>query len=188
MRPVGARQVIRILHALANIDNQLDERELEFIRSFATKWDIDLDELVMKGSQDQNSSEESFADLRALVSDYVRMSPPTDQASQLRDVLSSLVGIDGNIGAEEELIMQELGGMIDDYVAGTKSASYLVLIAPQISAQEIALREMLPEQSKENRLGGEVFKVGRYYSMDYADMVCGWYRDTGYLTIKEDVA
>ncbi len=115
------------------------------------------------------------------------MSPPKEQASQLRDVLTSLVEIDGNVSDEEQLIMNELGGLLEDFVGGTKSASFAVLIAPQSAAQDQALREILPDHGKEQRLGGEVFKVGQYYSRAYADMVCGWYRETGYLTINEVV-
>jgi hypothetical protein len=185
VRPVGATQVIRILHELANIDNQLDERELEFIRSFASNWNIDVSELTANERQEDDGSNGSFSNLRVLVQDYIRLSPPKEQVGQLRDVMSSLVGIDGNVSAEEELIMSEIGGLLDDYVAGTKSASFAVLIAPQSAAQDAALTEILPTASKEERLGGKVFKVGQYYSREYADMVCRWYRDTGYLTINE---
>ncbi len=52
MKPVGAKQVIRILHGLANIDNQLDERELAFIRSFASQWDIDLTDFLKANISD----------------------------------------------------------------------------------------------------------------------------------------
>ena len=187
VRPVGARQVVRILHGLANIDSELDEREMSLIQSFAERWDIDLEETLASDRAMEGEAGESFTHLRQMVRDYVHMSPPKEQASQLRDVLSSLAGIDGNVSSEEELMISELGGIIDDYVGGTKSASFVVLIAPQSSAQEKALREIHGDHTKEHRLGGEVFKVGQYYSQDYADMVCSWYRDTGYLTINEVV-
>ena len=185
VRPVGAKQVIQILHELANIDNELDERELEFIRLFAGNWNIDSDELMSCERRESDDSNGSFTNLRALVQGYLRLSPPKEQAGQLRDVLSSLVGIDGNVSEQEELIMGEIGGLLDDYIAGTKSATFTVLVAPQSAAQDAALSEILPTASKEDRLGGKVFKVGQYYSRQYADMVCSWYRDTGYLTINE---
>lgn len=187
IKPVGAEQVVKILHGLANIDNQLDERELEFIRAFASKWDIDLDEFATNDARTKDGFGDSFSELREQVRAYVRMSPPKDQARHLRDVLTSLVEIDGNVSAEEQMMMSELGGIIDDYVGGTTSAGFAVLIAPQSEAQDVALREILPKHSKEQRLGGEVVRVGQYYSKDYADMVCGWYRNTGYLTINEVV-
>lgn len=184
-KPVGATQVIKILHGMACIDNQLDDRELEFIHSFARQWKLDISDIVDRA--DSSEGGEAFTDLRGLVREYVRMSPPKEQARQLRDVLTSLAGIDGSVSAEEELIMTELAGLLDDYAAGTKSASFTVLIAPQSQAQEVALHEILPRHDKEQRLGGEVFRVGQYYSREYADMVCNWYRDTGYLTINEAV-
>ena len=73
----------------------------------------------------------------------------------------------------------------DGIVGGTKNMGFAVLIAPQSRAQETALKEILQEHDKEQRLGGEVYAVGHYYSRAYADMVCSWYRDTGYLTINE---
>jgi hypothetical protein len=52
---------------------------------------------------------------------------------------------------------------------------------------DVALWEILPKNTKEQRLVGEVFKVGQSYSREYADMVRGWYRDSGYLTINEGI-
>jgi len=187
VRPVGATQVIRILHGLANVDNHLDDDEIRFIRVFADKWDIDIGELFGQNEHSASGGGESFSHLRVLVQDYLRMSPPREQARHLRDVLASLTSIDGNVSSEEELIMEEMGGLIDDYVGGTKSAGFAVLVAPQSRAQEVALREILQDHDKEHRLGGEVYTVGHYYSRAYADMVCSWYRDTGYLTISEDL-
>ena len=186
-RPVGATQVIRILHGLASVDNHLDENELKFIRAFAEKWEIDVDDLVTEGAEASPDGEEAFSQLRILVEDYLRLSPPREQARHLRDVLSSLTSIDGNVSNEEELIMEEMGGLIDDYVGDTKTAGFAVLIAPQSHAQEVALKEILREHHKVRRLGGEVYTIGHYYSQAYADMVCGWYRDTGYLTINEEL-
>lgn len=186
-KPVGATQVIRILHGLANIDNDFDEKEIQFIKAFADEWDIDISDLFSQDTASGVDGGESFAELRTLVQDYLRLSPPREQAGHLRDVLSSLTSIDGNVSSDEELIMEELGGLIDDYVGKTKSAGFAVMIAPQSRAQEIALREILQEHVKEQRLGGEVYTVGHYYSHAYADMVCSWYRETGYLTINENL-
>ena len=184
-KPVAATQVIRILHGLANVDNHLDENEIQFIKTFADKWDIDIDGLFAQDTKSVTDGDNSFSQLRELMRDYLRISPPRDQARHLRDVLSSLTGIDGNVSSEEELIMEEMGGLIDDYVGGTETARFSVLVAPQSRAQEVALREILQEHDKERRLGGEVYTVGHYYSQAYADMVCDWYRDIGYLTINE---
>lgn len=186
-KPVGAAQVIRILHGLASVDNHLDEKEMKFIRAFADEWEIDVDDLLAQGGELGLDGGEAFSQLRMLVEDYLRMSPPREQARHLRDVLSSLTSIDGNVSKEEELIMKEMGGLIEDYVGGKKTAGFAVLVAPQNDAQEVALKEILREHDKERRLGGEVYTIGHYYSQAYADMVCTWYRDTGYLTINEEL-
>ncbi len=184
-RPVGARQVIRILQELAMIDNELDAREKEFIEAFARKWGIDLAEIGGLAASDGGRMPRNFSHLRELVQDYISLSPPVEQAKQLRDVLTSLAGIDQNVSEDEELILAELLGLIDDYASGTTSAKFSVYIAPQTPAQETAIVETMPGLAKERRLGGEVFEVGHYYSRPYADMVCDWYRQTGYLTITE---
>jgi hypothetical protein len=184
-KPAGAVQVIRILHGLARIDNNLDAKEEQFIQAFAKEWEIDLGELFSESDSADDDDSESFTELRSLLKDYLHISPPKEQARHLRDVLAALTSIDGNVSDEEALIMTELTGLIDDYVGGTKSAPYVVLVAPQSPAQELALQELLQQHTKEQRLGGEVYTVGHYHSHAYADMVCGWYRDTGYLTINE---
>jgi hypothetical protein len=185
-KPVAANQVIKILHELANIDNELDEKEIEFIKSFADEWNIDISEVFDQPEITNDNAGKAFSRLRTLVQDYLRMSPPHEQAGHLRDVLSCLTTIDGNVSNEEEIIMEELGGLIDDYVSGNKNAGFGVFIAPQSRAQEVALQEIMQDHVKEQHLGGEVYVVGRYYSRAYADMVCSWYRDTGYLTINEN--
>ena len=184
-KPAAADQVIKILYGLARIDNNLDEKELHFIKTFADHWDIEFDDHLGQLPNSTEKGSESFSELRSLVQEYLRTSPPHEQAIHLRDVLLSLADIDGNVSHEEQVIMEEMGGLIEEYAGGTTNAGFAVLVAPQSRAQETALKEILQQHDKEQRLGGEVYTVGHYYSRAYADMVCGWYRDTGYLTINE---
>ncbi|NNC55310.1 MAG: hypothetical protein HKO07_06285, partial [Pseudomonadales bacterium] len=53
---------------------------------------------------------------------------------------------------------------------------------PQNDAQIAALETLHPEWPQEQRLGGRVLRIGRYFSSRYAEMVCQWYRESGYLT------
>jgi hypothetical protein len=71
------------------------------------------------------------------------------------------------------------------FLGGTKSAGFALLVAPRSRAQATALKEILQEQDKEQRLGSQDYTVGYLHSRAYAEMVCSWYRDTGYLTINE---
>jgi hypothetical protein len=184
-RPQSARRVIRILHGLAMIDEEMDDRELRFIRTFADRWGIDLDAVLREQATRGDRPEASLSALREEMAGYLATTPPLEQARQLKDVLASLVQIDDRISDREQLMMEELGGMIQDYVGGTSSAGFHVFIAPQSTEQETAVVETMPNMKKERRLGGEVFRVGQYHSRDYARMVCSWYRDAGHLTIME---
>ena len=184
-RPVGADRVVRILYELALIDSELDARELALIQSFADRWGVDL-ALVLPGSGESEDGQiHGYMKLRRSVRDYLAMSPPAEQAGQLRDLLSALVLVDDKTSDEETLVMEELNGLIDGYVTGSVGEQYNVLIAPQSDQQEHALSDLLPDLHKENRLGGEVFVVGRYYSHAYAEVVCAWYREAGFLTVSE---
>ena len=185
LKPVGAAQVIQILHGLANIDNKLDEKEIQFIKAFADKWGLELDQHIGERQEGALDEAQSYAELRDLVQNYLRLSPPREQAGNLADVLFALAKIDGNVSADEQLIIEELRGLIDDYVGETENAGFLVVIAPQSRAQESTLKQILKDYERIQRLGGYVYVVGRYYSHAYAEMVCSWYRDAGYLTINE---
>ena len=184
-RPVGADHVVRILYELALIDNELDARELVLIQSFADRWGVDLARVLPGGSDSEDGQIHGYLKLRHSVQEYLDLSPPVEQAGQLRDLLSALILVDDRISAEETLIMEELNGLIDGYVTGSVGEQYNVLIAPQNDQQEHSLSDLLPDLQKEHRLGGEVFVVGRYYSQAYAQAVCAWYREAGFLTVTE---
>ena len=54
-----------------------------------------------------------------------------------------------------------------------------VNIVPQGDDQIDAVREILPELDVVQDRGGRVFKVGRYFSEDYAEAVCSKYISIG---------
>ena len=83
-------------------------------------------------------------------------------------------------------MLAELGHMLDAYVGGKSRGGHAVYIAPQDDAQATALSDTMPALEKEQRPGGEVFRVGSYHSLAYAELVCGWYRDAGYTTTVEN--
>ena len=184
LHPVGARDVLQILLEMAMIDGEFEEREREFIKGLARRWNIDFDGLLTE-LEKSPERKRSFSELRAVVERYLAKSPPAEQASQLGDVLAMLISIDDSVSPEEQMMMEELGGMITSYVTGSDQAGHHVFIAPQSPAQEAALQEIMPDMKKELRLGGEVLVVGRYHSRTYAEMVRDRYRDAGYLTVAE---
>lgn len=184
-RPVGARSVVAILCELALIDDDLDVRELELIRTFATRWGVNLDNELAQRRALPDGDIQRITRLRNMVEEYLSLSPPVDQVGQLHDLLKALTQADDRMSAEEALVMDELSGLIGEYATGGQGTQYNVLIAPQNLEQEQALAALLPQIAKEPRLGGEVFVVGRYFSQNYAETICSWYRKAGFLTVTE---
>lgn len=184
LHPVGASDVLQILLDMALIDGEFDEREREFIKVLARRWNIDFQSLITEAEKNPGHRR-SFSELRDVLEQYLAKSPPAEQVSQLGDVLAMLISIDDSVSPEEHMMMDELGGMISSYITGADAPSHYVFIAPQSPAQEAALGEIMPGLEKEMRLGGQVLVVGRYYSWVYAEMVRDRYRDAGYLTVAE---
>ncbi|MCB1326764.1 MAG: hypothetical protein KDK35_16135 [Leptospiraceae bacterium] len=182
-KPAGADRVIDILIQLAMIDKDFDERERSFIRTFADNWHIDFNKVMRE--VEKHTAGGGFVQLRDSVQKYLSMSPPQSQAEQFRDVLQALIKADKKVTEEEELISAELTGMLDDYIGGTQSAPFTVVLAPQNDAQKHACRDLLPGVSEENLLGGVGYRAGQFYSRNYARMMADKYRDLGILTVVE---
>jgi AAA+ ATPase superfamily predicted ATPase len=185
-RPSHAEKIIDILAEVAMIDHVLDNREQQFIQNFADSWNIDLkwDELKIK----MNSAEFSFDSLRNDMEEYLRTSPPPDQASQLGDLITMLVNVDNDISEEEELMLAELTGLIGNYVHKDALQSlFNVAIIPQSTEQDIYLEKTLAEAKKGLFAGGRAYFMGPYYSEKYAEIICQKYRSNEYLSIPVEL-
>ena len=173
-RPSAARQILEILGQLALLDQELDERERAFVESFAEAWGVDFDWTELQAG---TGGRVDMVRLRRSVERYLATSPPQGQVTQLADTLSSLVRIDRVTTAEEELMLEELQGMLHDY-AGERGApaSHVVAIVPQDAEQDEAIAALLPELSKRPLEGGLAYPVGPFFSGRYANVVADEYR------------
>jgi hypothetical protein len=175
LRPSGARQILRILGQVALIDQDLDEREQSFIEAFAESWGLRFSWDELRGEVEGGQLD--FVTLRRALEEYLHLSPPPAQASQLGDVLGALVAIDEQTTGQEELILAELQGMLAGYVnRDDPEQGWGVAIVPQDSAQDTAIATLLPGVSKRKVEGGSAFVLGPYYSARYADMIGDQYR------------
>jgi len=175
-RPSQAHKVIGILSKVALIDEVLDESEKEFIQQFAESWNIhfDWEEFTRQNGQDNPIT---FSELRDSMVEYLYTLPPIDQVSQLGDVLNMLVRIDGVISEEEELVLEELMGLIKQYEDDDPSTVlYSIAIVPQSKEQEEAILRTMPTLHKSEVAGGHAFLVGPFHSRKYAQIVCNKYR------------
>jgi hypothetical protein len=183
-RPSGAEIILNILAHFAYIDRKLTVREKEFIQSFVDTWHMkfDWDEHSRLEVDDQPVI---FVKTREKVEQYLDTSPPVKQVAQLIDVLHVLAKIDESVSAQEELILEEVDGLLLSYVnASDAQARFAVVIAPQNDDQDTAIAALLPDVEKSEVAGGSGYMIGSYYSQDYADMICNQYRALGFLTIE----
>ena len=89
---------------------------------------------------------------------------------------------DDEVTEEEAMAVAEFTGMIAYYVSselGGEMEMFEVNIVPQGDEQVQAVKELLPDLEDVADRGGRVFKVGRYFSEDYAEAVCSKYISLG---------
>lgn len=173
-RPSAARQILEILGQVALLDRELDERERAFVESFAESWGVDFDWQDVEGGE---GGHVDMTRLRRSVERYLSTTPPQAQVTQLADTLGSLIRIDQVTTDEEELMLEELQGMLHDYTdeRGTP-ARHVVAVVPQDPDQDRALGGLLPDLEKRPLEGGMAYPVGPFFSYRYANVVAEQYR------------
>ena len=187
VQPHQADKIVEILHLLAHIDNQLDQKESAFIEQFARTWSIRLD--ADKGAEFAAMEQHSrFISLRDKVNTYLMSSPPEDQVAQLRDAIHTLINIDKDLSDDESLILQEIEGLFDNYSSDGKSQTrYEVYLVPQSDEQTAAIESLIGHSEKGENLGGQCILVDSYFSFNYAKMLCDQYRSLNLMTVMEVV-
>lgn len=182
-RPSGAEIILEIFARFAYIDRDLVAREQELVQSFADTWHLDIDWEEHRKLADLEQPV-SFVKTRDTVARYLKMSPPAEQVAQLIDVLHALVKIDEKVSDQEKLILDEVHKFLLGYIDDSEiQANYTVIIAPQNQKQDAAIATLLPDAQKIDVAGGSGYRVGSFYSQDYADVICDQYRALGFFTI-----
>ena len=174
VRPKGAKKIIDILHKLAAIDDDVAKEEIDLINDFAQKWRIEIPELK-PGKPDEVTN---LVELKALVQSYLDEGPDIGVAEGLVDLINVMAEADDEVTPEEAMAVSEFTGMISHYVSlekGGEVEMFEVNIVPQGEEQIKAVQEILPDLNVVDDRGGKVFKVGKYFSEDYAEAVCKKY-------------
>lgn len=184
-KPLNAEKIINILHQLAMIDEELDPKELQLIKSFAKEWNIEYD--VEKFNKIRGGSgENTYIKLRNSLEDYLDREPPEEQVAQLKDMITTMIEADEKVTEEEELISSELIPMLDRYLSKDKKITeYSVIIVPQKTQHETLIKSMFPKVRRINTAGGVAYPIGSYYSQKYAEMICEQYREINFFTIVQ---
>ena len=178
IRPRGAKKIIDILMKLAAIDDDVAQEEIDLIKEFADKWNIDIPDLQPGKPEDVTN----LVELKQLVQSYLDEGPDVDVAEGLVDLINMMAEADDEVTEEEAMAVAEFTGMIAYYVSselGGEMEMFEVNIVPQGDEQVQAVKELLPDLEDVADRGGRVFKVGRYFSEDYAEAVCSKYITLG---------
>ena len=189
LRPHGAQKIIDILIKLAAIDDDIAKEEIDLINQFADKWHIDIPE-IKEGKPEEVTN---LVELKALVQSYLDEKPDIEVAEGLTDLINMMAEADDEITEEESMAVSEFTGMIAHYVNAEKGGNvdmFEVNIVPQDEQQIGAINEILPNLESVSDRGGKVFKVGKFFSEDYAEAVCEKYIALGlysnYVRIKAE--
>lgn len=183
-KPQNAEIILDILHQVAMIDEDLDEREKNLIQFFALEWNIPYSVESKNKERKYIKQENKYVYLRNKLLDYLSRDPPVEQVAQLKDLINEMVLADEKVTDEEKLISEELNGMIDGYLQKEQQMPlYQVIIVPQTPEQEQIVREMIPDIQELRTFGGRVFSIGTFYSKAFADMVCQRFRKFNLFTI-----
>ncbi|NEO39039.1 MAG: TerB family tellurite resistance protein [Moorea sp. SIOASIH] len=175
-KPSGAQTIIYILSQIALIDDKLHPQEKEFIQRFADNWNIDFSWETLTNNRLEGANK-NFIKLREDVVDYLAISPPYKQVSQLRDVVNALINIDDEVSEQEKLIVAELNGLFSRYLGERlDNEVYRVVIVPQTEQQEEVIETSLPELSRYSTKGGFAYQTNSFYSKQYAAIICDQYR------------
>ena len=186
-RPANAEAVLEILAHFAYVDQKLADSERRFIQTFADTWhlDVDWDRHTRLAKLDRPLS---LVQTLNTVEGYLHTTPPVEQVSQLIDVLNALVRVDDTVSEQEELILDEVEGLLRNYLDESQVATnYAVVIAPQDADQDVAIATLLPGVEKIRVAGGTGYEVGSYYSRRFADVICEQYRALGFFTIDMEL-
>ncbi len=182
VQPRGADHILHILELMATLDREVHVNELALLNQFAERWKIPATEL----SAGRTSEDGNVLEVRAAVQGYLDLKPPHEQAAQLLDVLNLFVKADQEVSREEAIVVEEIQGLISEYVGGDTVArrTYEVVIVPQSAAQFEAVEALIPGAEVSQRRGGKVVSVGTFFSHDYAEAVCQKYIALGLFTAQ----
>lgn len=183
--PNSAEKILKVISMVAVADGHLDEREKIFIKSFADSWGVSVD---FKALEREAHPDVNLDMVRQSMVDFLGESPPTELAMQLVDVLNLLVKIDGNVSDKEEMMLEELTGLVNRYVNSVENKSggakmLYVAVVPQSPDQEKSIVNLIPKLVKKQIAGGYAFVTGPFFSDKYAQIICEEYRAFSFFSV-----
>lgn len=175
------QKLLTILHYLAWLDGELDERERLYIETFTHQLEIDFE--FLWDHQSPEKGIDKFNYLCQAVQQYLANNPPKKQVKLLSDLVHTLIAVDEKITLEEEVSVEEIESMIHNYADEKVSSFYQIIIHPKNAEQEKAILSEIPAAKPKCILGDYALIAESFYTQRYAEMISESYREKGWFTV-----
>ncbi len=182
-QPREARSIVRILQLVSTVDSELDQREAALLDSVAQPLGVSVHDLVPQ----PGNRNATVAEVREAFLEYLELKPVGHQVSKTYDLVRFMARADKRISDEENLILDELALVVQDYLSAESAqvTSFEVLVVPQASEQKLRIESELPQARLMAKAGGYAYVAGSYYSRAFATEVCRQYREKGFFCTVE---
>jgi uncharacterized tellurite resistance protein B-like protein len=184
IHPASSEELVNLLRRLAEVDGEVSVEEAELVNRVAKEMNIDV---IIEPHQVTEERTMRLLNIRQALQQYLLTSPPSQNVEQLEHLLLKLTDADGSDHADEQSAMEEVRGLIHNYIAEESSiAPFRVLLAPQNDDQISRITTLLANAPLHTSAGGQGVTVGEFHTRDFADAICKEYRDLGFFCVVTD--
>jgi hypothetical protein len=177
----GKGQLLEILNRLAWLDDELHEKEIKCIEIFTEAWNINTRDIISREPKERGV--DKFKYLCQAVREYLKEEPPKEQVELLCDLVKTLIAADEKVTQEEELVSEEILGILNKYIGQNANNIYSIVIHPKTVEQENDIVSRLSEAKVEFILGDRAVLAGFFHTKRYAEVICESYRELGWFTV-----
>jgi len=167
---------LSILKQVVLIDGILDDSEVVYIQQYMELMGENVEpEEIRAELADREKTD--FPELRQAIIEYLQTAPPYLQVARLRDLIKLVAEASELISSEKQMLHRELIGLLDNYLDRDADAvQYQVVVVPQSTEQDTAIRALLPAASRIEIGFGYAYLCDVFQSREYAEMIRNRYR------------
>lgn len=173
----GKKQLLEILHRLAQLDDNQDERKRQYI-DFTHQLEIDSE--FISERQPPEEGIEKFNSWCKLEKD-ITIKAHTEQVELQGDLVQALIAADEKITPEEEVVAEQISSMVEKYANREATTSYEIVIHPKNPEQEKAILKAIAEAKEEQVLGDRALIAGIHRR--YREIISESQQEQGWFTV-----
>jgi hypothetical protein len=175
------RQLLEILNRLAWLNKELHKKQIKCIEVFTEDWNLNIRYIISR--QPKERGVEKYQCLCQVVREYLKEEPPKEQVELLCDLIKTLIEAAEKITQEEEIISEEILGILNKYIGKNEINVYRIIIHPKTREQENDILSRLSDAKVEFILGDRALLAGFFHTKRYAEVIGESYRDQGWFTV-----